>query len=66
MWLIQMSDRQFVALVKDGQRYVFFYKDEDIPKILQTLGRFAADPELSFSWYDAAVVSQKIRRLQTS
>jgi len=30
---------------------------------MQTLGRFAGDPELSFSWYDAAVLSQKVRRL---
>jgi hypothetical protein len=25
------------------------------------LGRHASNPELSFSWYDAAVLSQKIR-----
>ncbi len=26
------------------------------------LGRYASNPELSFSWYDAAVLSQKIRQ----
>jgi hypothetical protein len=26
------------------------------------LGRHASNPELSFSWYDAAVLSQKIRQ----
>ena len=26
------------------------------------LGRYASNPELSFTWYDAAVLSQKIRR----
>jgi hypothetical protein len=26
------------------------------------LGRFASNPELSFTWYDAAVLSQKIRQ----
>jgi hypothetical protein len=25
------------------------------------LGRFASNPELSFTWYDAAVLSQKVR-----
>ena len=25
------------------------------------LGRYASNPDLSFSWYDAAVLSQKIR-----
>ena len=26
------------------------------------LGRYALNPELSFTWYDAAVLSQKIRQ----
>ena len=55
-----------LALLKDGERYVFLYDDRSIPQLLQTLGRYAADPELSFSWYDAAVLSQKVRRLQQS
>jgi hypothetical protein len=53
-----------LALLKDGERYVFLYDDRSLPQLLQTLGRYAADPELSFSWYDAAVLSQKVRRLQ--
>ena len=53
-----------LALVKDGERYVFLYDDHSTSQVLQTLGRYAADPELSFSWYDAAVLSQRVRRLQ--
>ena len=34
-------------------------------QLLQTLGRYAADPELNFSWYDAAVLSQRIRSLRS-
>ena len=52
-----------LALVKDSERYIFLYDDESPQALLQQLGRFAADPELSFSWYDAAVLSQKVRRL---
>lgn len=54
-----------IALVKDGERYVFLYDDQSTPQLLQTLGRYAADPELNFTWYDAAVLSQKVRRLQS-
>ena len=54
-----------LALVKDGERYVFLYDNESMPQLLQTLGRYAADPELNFTWYDAAVLSQKVRRLQS-
>ena len=53
-----------LALVKDGERYVFLYDEPSISQVLQTLGRYAADPELNFSWYDAAVLSQRVRRLQ--
>ena len=53
-----------LALVKDGERFVFLYDDDSPAQLLQTLGKYAADPELNFSWYDAAVLSQKVRRLQ--
>lgn len=52
-----------VALVKDSERYIFLYDNESTSSLLQTLGRFAGDPQLSFSWYDAAVLSQRVRRL---
>lgn len=51
-----------LALVKGTERYVFLYDDQSARTLLQTLGRYAADPELSFTWYDAAVLSQKIRQ----
>lgn len=53
-----------LALVKDGERFVFLYDNHSAPQILQTLGKFAADPELGFTWYDAAVLSQKVRKLR--
>jgi hypothetical protein len=53
-----------VALVKDAERYIFLYDNESVPSLLQTLGRFASSPELSFTWYDAAVLSQKVRKLE--
>ena len=52
-----------VALVKDAERYIFLYDNESVPSLLQTLGRFASSPELSVTWYDAAVLSQKVRKL---
>lgn len=51
-----------LALMKSGERYVFLYDDESSSTLLQTLGRFAGNDDLSFSWYDAAVLSQKVRR----
>lgn len=53
-----------LALVKNSERYVFLYDDDSADDLLQTLGKFAADMELSFTWYDAALLSQKVRRLK--
>ena len=55
-------DINVVALVKGSERYVFLYDDESRAETLQTLNRYAADPKLSFSWYDASVLGQKIRQ----
>lgn len=50
-----------LALVKGGERYIVMFDDERKAEALRTLGRWATHPELSFTWYDAAVLSQKIR-----
>ena len=51
-----------LALVKGQERYVFLYDDDSRAEALRVLGRYASNPELSFTWYDAAVLSQKIRQ----
>ena len=56
------QDINVLALVKGSERYVFLYDDEHRAETLRTLGRYASNPELSFSWYDAAVLSQKLRK----
>lgn len=56
------EDINVLALVKGAERYVFLYDDVSRAETLRVLGRFASSPELSFTWYDAAVLSQKIRQ----
>jgi hypothetical protein len=56
------QDINVLALVKGAERYVFLYDDASRAEALRTLGRYASNPELSFTWYDAAVLSQKIRQ----
>ena len=51
-----------LALVKGEERYIFLFDDKNRAETLRTLGRYASDSELSFTWYDAAVLSQKIRQ----
>lgn len=58
----QDDDVNVLALIKGKERYVFYYLDEQRADCLRTLGRFASNSELSFSWYDAAALSEKIRK----
>ena len=53
-----------LALVRDGQRYIFLYDDNSVQQVLAQLGDFAGDPELDFTWYDAATLSKRVRDLQ--
>jgi hypothetical protein len=56
------QDINVLALVKGSERYIFLFDDDNRAETLRTLGRYASNPELSFTWYDAAVLSQKIRQ----
>lgn len=55
-------DINVLALIKGEERYIFLYDEKNKAETLRILGRYASNPELSFTWYDAAVLSQKIRQ----
>jgi hypothetical protein len=52
-----------LALVKRSEKYIFLYDDESCHSILEKLKEYASNKDLSFSWYDADVLSQKVRRV---
>jgi hypothetical protein len=56
------SDVMVAALRKGIESYVFLYTHKTRAAMLRTFGRFAKDPGLSFNWYDAAVLSQRVRK----
>lgn len=55
------KDISVLALVKGDERYVFLFDDAHRAETVRTMSRFASNPDLSFSWYDAAVLCQKVR-----
>ncbi len=57
------SEINVVALVRGEEQYIFMFDEANRTETLRILGRYAADPELSFTWYDAAVISQKVREM---
>ena len=50
-----------LALIKGPERYIFVYDDESRLPLLDALRDQAADPRLSLSWSDAAVLTAKAR-----
>lgn len=58
-------DVNVLALVKHdtGERYVFLFRDDQRDECRRTFGRFAANPDLSFTWHDAAVLGSKLRNI---
>ena len=60
--MMELEAVNVIALCKGNERYIFLYDDRNRVPILRQFGMFAADEELSFTWYDAAVLSQRIRQ----
>ena len=58
---IEEPEVNVLALVKGTERYVFLYDNESRAETLRMLGRHASNPELSFTWHDAALLSHKVR-----
>jgi hypothetical protein len=59
---MQIKDGDLVTyLASNEQTFVFVYRDETKTKLLRHLGSMAANPELKFSWSDAAEVANRIR-----
>jgi hypothetical protein len=50
-----------LALIKGVERYVFIYDDDSRQELIDTFRDQAADPQLSFTWFDAAVLTEKAR-----
>jgi hypothetical protein len=54
-------DMNLLALMRGVDRYVFLYDDASQEALLEQLDRFASNPELNFTWFDAAVLGEKVR-----
>ncbi len=52
-----------LAMVRDEHRFVFLYDDNSVDTLLATFSQYAEDPELEFTWYDAAKLAQRVRSM---
>ena len=61
--LAEPGDINVIGLEKKTEWYWFFYDDNQRAETLRTLGRYASNPELSFTWYDAALLGEKMTEM---
>lgn len=50
-----------LALVKGGERYIYVYDDASRRQLIDAFRDQAASPHLSFTWFDAAVLTEKAK-----
>lgn len=58
-----IEEVRIVVVAKGWERYVFLFTDSQSQRdeVRRIAGRFASDPDLSFTWYESALVSQQLR-----
>lgn len=57
-----MRDLNVLALVKGVERFVFVYDDASREETIAAIRDQAADPSVSMSWFDAALLVQRARQ----
>ena len=50
-----------LALFKGEERYIFVYDEESSEALIDDIRNKAADPTITINWFDAAVLTERIR-----
>ncbi|WP_157368582.1 hypothetical protein [Zavarzinella formosa] len=51
-----------VALIRGKERFVYIFDDNSGEELLEAIRSQAANPRLSLSWFDAAVLAERVRQ----
>ena len=55
-----------IVFMKGDERYEFRYTDDQRAVVMNKLGEYAANPELSLTWFDACIISQTVHKLHAA
>jgi hypothetical protein len=50
-----------LALFKGEERYIFVYDDDSRESLIDDIRNRAADPAVPINWFDAAVLTERVR-----
>jgi hypothetical protein len=59
-------ERNVLALFKGNTRYIFVYDDESRDALIDDIRDKAANPAITINWFDAAVLTDRVRNHQES
>jgi hypothetical protein len=62
--LREKTDLDRLVLRRNGEKYEFRYDHNSRDALLKVFGEMAADKDYSITWYDAAVLSQALRKIE--
>ncbi len=51
-----------IALFKGPEKFIFVYDEESRDSLIDEIRDKAADPAVAMNWFDAAVLTQRIRQ----
>jgi uncharacterized alpha-E superfamily protein len=55
-----------LALLKGSERYIFVYDDASRNSLIDRIRHQAADPASLINWFDAAVLTERVRNQQVT
>jgi hypothetical protein len=59
-------ERNVLALFKGNTRYIFVYDDESRDALIDDIRDKAANPAIPINWFDAAVLTDRVRNHEPS
>ena len=57
--MVENEGVNVLVFVRDGNRYIFLWSDENMAEILSKICDYSANEELYFDWRDAALCSTR-------
>jgi len=60
------GDINVLVYVRGHEKYIWLYRDDQLPDVQRSLGRLACNPDLPFTWLDAAKCAASARKQITN
>ena len=60
------QERNVLALFKGQARFIFVYDDDSRETLIDLIRDKAADPAIPINWFDAAMLTERVRNHQVT